>query len=324
MKTISGHCVSLKEISLSKAAKILSKFVSAENGASHVISAYLHRASASFNELDHLHKELKSSRSHKKKNKGHATETDDDSGRVLENSVRSVETNQELNPGKVQSVDEFRGQRFGSEYADDDDEKSARTVVNFSQELDGSIGYQAGNVGGSEKHKRNKKKKQEVESRHDRDSGVKFGEREGDEKPSTVEKNEIFSGREQGNEGEKQKKEKKKKHKDGNCNFSSNKGEVENLEGENTEGQEQQKEIEKKLFNSVEGGNGGLVGPQDLQIKKKRKHEAGNVSKLYAEEVKMEQRRKRKNEDVEGRQEDRSGDLSKKRMKRKHQSDPQF
>ncbi|XP_061355063.1 uncharacterized protein LOC133300789 [Gastrolobium bilobum] len=285
MKTICGHCVSLKEISLSKAAKILSKFVSAENGASHVISAYLHRASASFNELDHLHKELKSSRSHKKKNKG---------------------------------------QRFGSEYADDDDEKSAQTVVNLSQELDGSIGYQAGNVGGSEKHKKNKKKKQEVESRHDRDSGIKFGEREGDEKPSTVEKNDFFSGQEQGNEGEKQKKEKKKKHKDGNCNFSGNKGEVENLEGENTEGQEQQKEIEKKLFNSVEGGNGGLVGPQDLQIKKKRKHEAGNESKLYAEEVKMEQRRKRKNDDVEGIQEDRSGDLSKKRMKRKHQSDPQF
>ncbi|CAL0323693.1 unnamed protein product [Lupinus luteus] len=51
--------VSSKQISLSKAAKILSKFVSADNGASQVTSAYLHRASDAFNELKHLHKELK-------------------------------------------------------------------------------------------------------------------------------------------------------------------------------------------------------------------------------------------------------------------------
>ncbi|KAG5052369.1 hypothetical protein JHK87_004567 [Glycine soja] len=58
MKTISGHCVLVKDISVSKAAKILTKFVSADNGTSHVINAYLHRPSASFNELKQLHKEL--------------------------------------------------------------------------------------------------------------------------------------------------------------------------------------------------------------------------------------------------------------------------
>ena len=59
MKKICGKPVSEKPISLSKAAKILSKFISAENGASHVINAYLHRASSSFSELNQLHKELK-------------------------------------------------------------------------------------------------------------------------------------------------------------------------------------------------------------------------------------------------------------------------
>ncbi|KAG5059677.1 hypothetical protein JHK87_000706 [Glycine soja] len=79
MKTISGHCVPVKDISVLKAAKILTKFVSADNGASLVINAYLHRASASFNELKQLHKELGSSHSHKK-HKRHITENGNNSG----------------------------------------------------------------------------------------------------------------------------------------------------------------------------------------------------------------------------------------------------
>ncbi|XP_027332549.1 vicilin-like seed storage protein At2g18540 isoform X2 [Abrus precatorius] len=257
MKTISGHCVSLKEISLSKAAKILSKFVSADNGASHVIGAYLHRASVSFNELDQLHKELKSSHSQKK----HKSRT-----------------------------------------------KSAQTV------------------GGSEKHKKNKKKQQEVESRHDGGNGVKFGEREGDGKLPNGTYNEIESGQEQGNvgdgnhgmeEGKKQRKE-KKKHKEGASNFSSNKGGVENPECENTKGQ-QLKEMEKKLCNNVEGENGGLVGSLDFQVKKRKNDEEGSEKKSYSEEVKTEQRKKRKSEDVERTPEERSRDLSKKKVKRKHE-----
>ncbi|GMP89144.1 hypothetical protein CsSME_00040837 [Camellia sinensis var. sinensis] len=63
MKTISGNVTSTKPISLSKASKILSNFVTAETGASHAVSAYLKRASASFNELVQFHKELKASKS---------------------------------------------------------------------------------------------------------------------------------------------------------------------------------------------------------------------------------------------------------------------
>ncbi|XP_027332548.1 vicilin-like seed storage protein At2g18540 isoform X1 [Abrus precatorius] len=306
MKTISGHCVSLKEISLSKAAKILSKFVSADNGASHVIGAYLHRASVSFNELDQLHKELKSSHS-QKKHKSRTVETGDESGREVENYSRSVEANQELSHGNVKS-DKFRRQQIGDENADEDGEKSAQTV------------------GGSEKHKKNKKKQQEVESRHDGGNGVKFGEREGDGKLPNGTYNEIESGQEQGNvgdgnhgmeEGKKQRKE-KKKHKEGASNFSSNKGGVENPECENTKGQ-QLKEMEKKLCNNVEGENGGLVGSLDFQVKKRKNDEEGSEKKSYSEEVKTEQRKKRKSEDVERTPEERSRDLSKKKVKRKHE-----
>ncbi|KAG5133778.1 hypothetical protein JHK82_024966 [Glycine max] len=146
-------------------------FVSADNGVSHVINAYLHRASASFNELKQLHKELGSSHSHKK-HKRHRTENGNDNGKVVGNYVQSVDINKELSLGHVK-FDQFKRQQSGSGNA---------VGENFSQQLDGFIGYESENVDGGEMHKKKKKKKQEVESLHDIDSTVKFGVREADGK----------------------------------------------------------------------------------------------------------------------------------------------
>ncbi|XXG74793.1 hypothetical protein AAC387_Pa07g3420 [Persea americana] len=66
MKPVSGTITSSKTISLSKAARALSKFISIENGASQAVSAYLRRASAAFNELVQFHESLKSEKQHKK------------------------------------------------------------------------------------------------------------------------------------------------------------------------------------------------------------------------------------------------------------------
>ncbi|KAG4968349.1 hypothetical protein JHK87_034000 [Glycine soja] len=118
MKTISGHCVLVKDILVSKAAQILTKFVSADNGTFDVINAYLHRASASFNELKHLHKELGSSYSHKK-HKRHRTENGNDSGKVVGNYVQSVDINKELSLRHVK-FDQFKRQQSGSGNADGD------------------------------------------------------------------------------------------------------------------------------------------------------------------------------------------------------------
>ncbi|KAM7522272.1 hypothetical protein LguiA_012174 [Lonicera macranthoides] len=60
MKTVSGKVISNKPISLSKSSKILSNFISVENGASHSVSIYLKRASSSFTQLVQFHKQLKS------------------------------------------------------------------------------------------------------------------------------------------------------------------------------------------------------------------------------------------------------------------------
>ncbi|KAG4915124.1 hypothetical protein JHK87_052681 [Glycine soja] len=141
MKTISGHCVPVKDISVLKVAKILTKFVSADNDTSH-------------------------------KHKRHTTENGNDSGKVVGNSVQSVDINKELSLGHVK-FDQFKRQQSGSGNADGE---------NFSQQLDGFIGYESENVDGGEMHKKKKKKKQEVESLHNIDSTIKFGVREADGK----------------------------------------------------------------------------------------------------------------------------------------------
>ncbi|KAK7310719.1 hypothetical protein RJT34_08403 [Clitoria ternatea] len=282
MKTVTGRCDSSKDVSLSKAAKIIAKFVSADNGASHAINAYLRRASASFNELNQLHKEIKSPHSHKKKHKRRrADNAGDEGGGVVENSVPGVKS------------EEFRV----------DSEKSTQTDVKFSRGVDSSVENRTGSAG--EKHKKSKKK-QGDESLNGEDNGIKL---------SNGVENEIESGREKGSgigmEEEKKPKKEKKKHKKGG-DFSSNKSGVENLE----DGDEKEQERGKQC-DGLEGENGGVVRPQDSQIKKKKKKEAGSQNKSYDEATKMEQRRKRKSEDVEGRPEERS----EKRMKRKQDDD---
>ncbi|CAI9089322.1 OLC1v1023880C1 [Oldenlandia corymbosa var. corymbosa] len=59
MKTVTGKLVSTKPISLSNAAKYMSRFTSSENGASTAIAVYLHRTSEAFNGLVQFHKKLK-------------------------------------------------------------------------------------------------------------------------------------------------------------------------------------------------------------------------------------------------------------------------
>lgn len=58
MKTVSGKVTSTIPISLSDAAKSLSKFAASDHGASHAVSVYLQRAADSFNQLVKVHQKL--------------------------------------------------------------------------------------------------------------------------------------------------------------------------------------------------------------------------------------------------------------------------
>ncbi|XP_074331606.1 uncharacterized protein LOC141668572 [Apium graveolens] len=69
MKSISAQVTSSTPVSLAKASKILSNFISIDNGASHAVSVYLRRAAVSFADLNQFHKDLKSSSSSKPRKK---------------------------------------------------------------------------------------------------------------------------------------------------------------------------------------------------------------------------------------------------------------
>ncbi|XP_010541372.1 PREDICTED: protein FAM133-like [Tarenaya hassleriana] len=73
MKTVTGKVISAEPFSISKAASILSKFASSENGATQAVSAYLRRTSAAFNELKGLHRGIKVSSLKEKKPRSDVT-----------------------------------------------------------------------------------------------------------------------------------------------------------------------------------------------------------------------------------------------------------
>ncbi|OMO67574.1 hypothetical protein CCACVL1_20433 [Corchorus capsularis] len=106
MKTVTGKILSSTPISVSKAARTIAKFAATDNGASLAISAYLRRASAGFNELKQLHKELqRSSKSDRKDKKSKSEATVEGAGESsLEPSVFNltrggVELTQEASQG---------------------------------------------------------------------------------------------------------------------------------------------------------------------------------------------------------------------------------
>jgi hypothetical protein len=106
MKTVAIRCVSSKETTLSKATKILSKFVYTDNGAPKHIDCYLHKACKAFDKLNNIHS--KSCQIH----------TTDD-GRVVQSSVCSVD---------VKSENEVRRESLHNENVD---EKLIRNDAKF-------------------------------------------------------------------------------------------------------------------------------------------------------------------------------------------------
>ncbi|XP_023745552.1 uncharacterized protein LOC111893714 [Lactuca sativa] len=101
MKTVSGKIVSLKPVNLSKAANILSKFVTSENGASQPVSAYLRRASVAFNELVYFKKH----HTLKKKTKDETSSISDISHRDVEEDEGKLRKKEKKKKRKNAEVD---------------------------------------------------------------------------------------------------------------------------------------------------------------------------------------------------------------------------
>ncbi|PNX78057.1 hypothetical protein L195_g034031 [Trifolium pratense] len=314
MKTLTGRCESPKAISLSKATKFLSSFVAADNGASQAITAYLHHASAAFNDLNKLHKDLRKNR------QSHAI---DDSGRLVGSSVRSssvdVKLENEFRNVDVKSKQELNGSVVsGSEKRDKKDKKKKIEFGdiegdgNVPKKEEDGIELGRGGEGGTEEGKKQKKEKKNKK----KDKNLEVENAKEQEQQKEVEKNVKV---ENGGLVAPQDLEIRSKMRNETGSEKLKLQSDKNSEVENAKGQEQQKEVGKKLSNGVKSENGGSIGSQDIEIRSKKKHKAGTENKLDAEEVSTEKKKKRKNQDLEERSEERSGERSKKKMKRKHE-----
>ncbi|XWS28916.1 hypothetical protein CRYUN_Cryun25bG0112900 [Craigia yunnanensis] len=237
MKTVAGKILSSTPISVSKAAKIIANFAATDNGASQAISAYLRRASSSFNELKQLHRELrKPSKSDRKHNKSKSETTVEGAG---ESSLEPSLFN--LPCGAVELIQEASQGYGDSERSKHKNKKKKEKgeVVNFGvgegkivievgetkrkkEKNDGNFGEDEGKmVTDQSKGKKHKKKKsgRKIENFQGYRVNIDKGEirneeeREGEKKKKKKRKSrEIEEGIENNSSSEPQKKKKKIKN----------------------------------------------------------------------------------------------------------------
>ncbi|KAI6683820.1 hypothetical protein NL676_029733 [Syzygium grande] len=277
-------------------AKILSKFVTVENGASHAISAYLQRASTAFDELAHLHKELKAPKS-ERKSKHHKLDS-------------AEEPPQETGP----SV-----------------EPRQTVTVELSEEP--SHGDHEGLGGNRKKQKKSKKKKVDVD--HTGNLGENEGNlidraSKGDSHLASEVLDKVSGKPSNGaekNAGVVGEKKKNKKHQQ---NWKDEKGNlVENgMEaGVRNEGRVMAvDEAKKKVGESNEGEEKGGEDFSEQSTKKNKKKKGGNDSSLLDNGVVVKEResskKKRGHEEIqEGREEDGLMERPNKKSKKRKDSD---
>ncbi|CAL5352882.1 unnamed protein product [Camellia sinensis] len=187
MKTISGNVTSTKPISLSKASKILSNFVTAETGASHAVSAYLKRASASFNELVQFHKELKASKS----------------DRRLKNNVQDHPLKYEHN-----SEEEYEEDSVGKKHKKKKKKKKRKSEGVDDEEVVDSAEQS------NSKNKKKKRKSEEADNEEVVDSAEQSNSKKKKKKRKSeeVDDEEVVDSAEQSNSKKKKKKKRRIEH----------------------------------------------------------------------------------------------------------------
>ncbi|KAK1394180.1 Neurofilament light polypeptide like [Heracleum sosnowskyi] len=134
MKSVSAQVVSSEPVTLAKASKIISNFVSIDNGASHAVSVYLRRAALSFADLTQFHKDLKSSSSHSKSRKKHTQiisfdfEQDEPESKENERKVKESEGSLGIEVEKSEGKKKKK-KRKGEEITDVSGESAERSGV---------------------------------------------------------------------------------------------------------------------------------------------------------------------------------------------------
>ncbi|KAJ0840133.1 hypothetical protein HanRHA438_Chr14g0651901 [Helianthus annuus] len=164
MKTVSGRIVSTKPLSLSKAAYVLSNFVSSDNGASQPVAAYLRRASAAFDELAYFKKHIKSKKSSSKDDVSMKSDVSHRSFEEREVKVReNGGVNKKLDHVSVEvevTIDEHRaGEGDGKLKKKEKKRKKSEGSLGSGQNNNVEVQFKEGDQTMSEKSEEKKKKK---------------------------------------------------------------------------------------------------------------------------------------------------------------------
>ncbi|XP_023007311.1 nipped-B-like protein B [Cucurbita maxima] len=302
MKTITGNVVSSKPISLSKAASTLSSFLSVDNGASKALCAYLRRASASFNELKQLHKDLKSSRSDRNP-RYHGFEVSSGLEAAVDSSHR-IENGERIKS----SVSESKSGKKRRESRDlNEDEQDGKTAMASG----GNVDFE--NVVGEDGKRKSDELKSEIEGKPSRRVEVDLKSSDRDESVVAIEK----------------KKKHKKKSKDGEderdaevgqsygkSQTSANNGETEDFVENNVAREKDRKKRhkdkntlgdekdEKRTKKDIDDETGLVeLSTKDKKKKKKKKkknrEEDADVLQNNSGEAIEKENKKRKNGDLE-------------------------
>ncbi|KAH7560947.1 hypothetical protein JRO89_XS10G0144400 [Xanthoceras sorbifolium] len=256
MKTVSVRVLSTKTISLSKAASILSKFVSAKTGASQAVCAYLQRASSSFSELSQLHKELKPHRKHETPKSKTAAKD--------ENLTRSaVSSHEPSQPELNQELSRVVGRDFGV-VSENRKHKKKRSGIENLEESNGEMGIEEdGNLGMENERKKQKKHRKEKGK-----TGFEIANSEEDKGKVGIEEDGDV-----GIENERKKRKKKKEK-----SVSEIRDFEENGDGILIEEEEKEERRKKKKRKSEEIEDGIEMNSEDLHNKKKKKRKTEGQS----------------------------------------------
>ncbi|XP_034924730.1 uncharacterized protein [Populus alba] len=185
MKTVTGKITDSTPVSISKAASILSKFVSSENGASQALNAYLRRATAAFDELSRLHS--KSDRRKHKKDSSLIRSVEASQSELVNNSEQMLkkEVKEEGSVGdeEIESKKEKKRKRKG-DLAEQTEKSNGIKKEKAEVEENGSVVDKI-EIREEEENKKKKRKRKsgEVEVKEERDEEEKDGlEEEGQRK----------------------------------------------------------------------------------------------------------------------------------------------
>ncbi|XP_012846014.1 PREDICTED: uncharacterized protein LOC105966017 [Erythranthe guttata] len=160
MRKISGQLLSSKPISLSRAAKLISRFAAVDNGSSPVVSLYLQRTADAFNNLVQFHsKRLRTSDVESSPDRKRAPKPPEDLPERNSNGAAAEDSNGGAHPNSVEVTTEERKRKKKSRSdsaVDDSKERSGNNPEANSSCVDE---VQNGEKGEMKKKKKNKNKK---------------------------------------------------------------------------------------------------------------------------------------------------------------------